>query len=64
MSIIKEIKEMNSKQFNYTYSDAGFYIKDCNGNEYEEAYDPIDIHREYSETDKPIEGEINEREEY
>ena len=38
------------------YSDQGYYIE-RDGVEYEEAYDPTDAHRVYTETDHPIEDE-------
>lgn len=41
-----------------TYSDAGFLIHGgFPDGDYAEAVDPIDMHREYTETDIPIEEE-------
>lgn len=40
-----------------TYSDAGMKIKqDGTDIIYDEAIDPADMHRTYTETDEPIEG--------
>lgn len=52
--IIKESVNINGKKFIHTYSDAGFYIT-RDGVLYEEAYDPAEFNREYTETDIPIE---------
>ena len=54
--IVKENIEISGKDFVKQYSDGGFYIE-RNGAKYSEAIDPADISREYTETDKPIEGE-------
>ena len=51
--LIKEVVTINEIEFNHTYSDAGFYIK-RDGVEYSDAIDPIDIEREYIETDRKI----------
>ena len=48
--LIKEVVTINGIEFNHTYSDAGFYIE-------RDAIDPIDIEREYIETDRKIENE-------
>ncbi len=41
-----------------TYSDAGFMVRNIETGElYSEAIDPISAHREYEETDIPIEVE-------
>lgn len=40
-----------------TYSDAGMMIE-RDGELYEEAVDPEEFNREYTETDQPIESEI------
>lgn len=53
--LIKEIVTINGIEFNHTYSDAGFYIE-RDGVEYSDAIDPIDIEREYIETDRKIEN--------
>lgn len=52
--VIKEVITINGMEFNHTYSDLGFYIE-CDGVQYSDAIDPIDIEREYIETDKKIE---------
>ena len=54
--IIKENIEIGGRTFVKTYSDGGFYIE-RDGERYSNAVDPADIPREYTETDKPIEGE-------
>lgn len=54
--VIKEVIIINETKFNHTYSDLGFYIE-CEGVQYSDAIDPIDIEREYVETDKKIENE-------
>lgn len=51
--VIKEVITINETEFNHTYSDLGFYIE-CEGVEYSDAIDPIDIEREYVETDNKI----------
>lgn len=51
--IVKENMEIGGKAFVKTYSDADFYIE-RDGARYSEAKDPIDIPREYIETDEPI----------
>ena len=54
--IVKENIEIGGKDFVKQYSDGGFYIE-RDGGKYSEAIDPADIPREYTETDKPVEGE-------
>lgn len=54
--VIKEVITINKTEFNHTYSDLGFYIE-CDGVQYSDAIDPIDIEREYIETDRKIENE-------
>lgn len=47
---------INGKEFIKTYSDAGLYIHGGNPEaDYEEAIDPADSGRTYTETDIPIE---------
>ena len=41
---------INGKEFLYTYSDKGLQIE-RDGDVYDEAYDPIDSNRTYTETD-------------
>lgn len=41
---------------NRTYSDVGMMIE-RDGERYEEAIDPIELNRQYVETDEPIESE-------
>ena len=54
--VIKEVIIINETKFNHTYSDLGVYIE-CEGVQYSDAIDPIDIEREYVETDRKIETE-------
>lgn len=54
--VIKEVITINETEFNHTYSDLGSYIE-CDGVQYSDAIDPIDIEREYVETDERIENE-------
>lgn len=44
---------------NRTYSDAGFMIE-REGVRYSEAIDPVEMNRQYIETDEPIEGYTDE----
>lgn len=48
-----EIRTINGREFNYTYSDAGMMIERDHV-KYSEAYDPIDVQRIYTETTEPI----------
>lgn len=47
---------------NRTYSDSGFMVE-CDGVRYEEAIDPAELNRRYTETDEPIEPDMTEIEE-
>ena len=51
--VIKEVIIINETKFNHTYSDLEFYIE-CDGVQYSDAIEPIDIEREYVETDEKI----------
>ena len=42
---------------NRTYSDIGMMIE-RDGERYEEAVDPAELNRQYTETDEPIEKEV------
>lgn len=44
---------------NRTYSDKGMMIE-REGIRYEEAIDPAELNRQYTETDEPIEGETEQ----
>lgn len=44
---------------NRTYSDTGMMIE-RDGVRYDEAIDPAELNRKYTETDEPIENEIDE----
>ena len=51
-----ETRGLHGLEYKYTYSDAGYKIRqDGTGNIYDEAYDPLDTTRTYTETDIPIE---------
>lgn len=57
--LVTETRTIKDREFTYNYSDAGFYIE-RDGAMYEEAYDPIDSGRVYTETDTPIEHDEDE----
>ena len=46
---------LNGRQYTRTYSDTHYIERD--GVEYEEAIDPIDSGRVYTETDRPLESD-------
>ena len=51
-----ETVTINGKQFTHTWSDRGVYIHGGSPeSDYDEAYDPIDSGRTYTETNIPIE---------
>lgn len=52
--IVVEIVTIKDKQYQHTYSDAGFKVE-RDGIRYDEAFDPIDSGRVYVETDECIE---------
>ena len=51
-----EIVTIRGKQFQRTWSDAGYLIE-RDGAQYSEAVDPLDSGRTYTETDVPVETE-------
>lgn len=51
--IITETLVINGKEYTRRYSDLGVYIE-RDGEQYEEAIDPIDSGRVYIETEQPI----------
>ena len=58
--IITEIVIINEKSFTHTYSNTGHYVV-RDGISYEEAYDPVEFERTYTEGDLiPIEEPTNE----
>lgn len=61
--LVTEKRTINEQTFDYTYSDAGFYIE-RDGTVYEEAYDPENSGRVYTETDTPIEPSEDEEQQY
>lgn len=61
--LVTETRTIKDREFTYNYSDAGFYIE-RDGAMYEDAYDPIDSGRVYSETDTPIPHEEDEEAAY
>jgi hypothetical protein len=44
---------------NRTYSDKGMMIE-RDGVRYDEAIDPVEMNRQYTETDEPIEADVEE----
>lgn len=52
--IVKTTKEINGIEYDYTYSDIGMMIE-RDGVRYNEAVDPADSGRIYTETDEPNE---------
>lgn len=54
MAIITEKAIINGVEFMHTYSDIGMKIE-RGGVRYDEAYDPMNTGRVYTETDEPIE---------
>lgn len=54
--IAKETVLIGNKAFVHTYSDCGMKLE-RDGELYDDAFDPAEIGREYTETDKPIESE-------
>ena len=57
--IIKKTKEINGVMYDYAYSDSGFMIE-RDGARYSEAVDPLNSDRVYTESDEPIEIEMDE----
>ena len=57
--IIQTTKEINGVVYDYAYSDSGYMIE-RDGVRYSEAVDPLDPWRVYTETDEPIEIEMDE----
>lgn len=57
--VVKENIKINNKDFIKHYSDEGYYIRKIRTDEiYAEAIDLIEFKREYEETDKKIEDNI------
>ena len=50
MAIVKTTRTLNGHEYDYTYSDAGRYVV-RDGVSYDEAYDPLNSGREYTEGD-------------
>ena len=58
MAIIQETYKVGERDFIRTYSDNGVYIRGGMPEaDYEEANDPADMNRTYTETDIPIGGD-------
>lgn len=53
-----EVVTIRDKQYQRTWSDAGMMIE-RNGARYSEAVDPLNSGRTYTETDEPIEQEMD-----
>ena len=61
MAIVTEIIDMNGRELRRTYSDADKYIiQDETGIEYEEAVDPVELNRTYTESEDTIVHEDND----
>lgn len=59
--IINENITINGKVFVRTYSDAGYQIRqDGTVDIYDEAVDPVEMGRTYTETDIPIERHVSD----
>ena len=59
--IVKENVEINNVHFIYTYSDSQYIIKQVETGElYAEAYDLVEMPKEYEETDIKIDDFNNE----
>ena len=55
--IIQTTKEINGIVYDYAYSDSGFMIE-RDGIRYSEAVDPLNSKRVYTETEEPIEIDL------
>lgn len=54
--IVQEVFDWEGRSLTKTYSNDGFLVRQIEtGDLYGEAVDPTDMHREYEETDIPIE---------
>ena len=53
-----EVVTIRDKQYQRTWSDAGMMIE-RNGARYSEAVDPLNSGRTYTETDEPLEQEMD-----
>lgn len=59
--IVKEKVKINDVDFIYTYSDCQYLIKQTETGElYDEAYDLVELQKEYEETDIKIDDFNNE----
>lgn len=58
--VVKEIKEIDGKQYVYHYSNSGFYIE-RDGVRYSEAIDPLGSEKQYTETTELIENNLEKR---
>lgn len=56
-----ESMTINGREFVRTYSDAGYMIE-RDGIRYEEAVDPAEFGRTYTETDEPVPNQMTETE--
>ena len=58
MALITTTETIDGREFTHNYSDTGYMIEqNGTGILYDDAYDPIDSGRTYTETDQPIEPE-------
>lgn len=59
--IVTENKTIRNHEYLHTYSDKGYYIQSVDDGEYyEDAYDPYNSTRTYTETDTLIPREEND----
>lgn len=58
-----EIVTINGREFTHTYSDSGYKVE-RDGIQYDDAIDPVDLERKYTETDILIDGEEATEEDY
>lgn len=52
--LITETVTINDRQFRHNYSDAGFFIIRNDGQEFEDAYDIMEVDWTYTESDRKI----------
>ena len=60
MALVQESLTIGGRDFIKTYSDQGMKIERQDGILFDDAVDPVDMGRTYTETDIPIEGETAE----
>ena len=55
----KDIVQIGAKTFIHTYSDSGMKLE-RDGELYDDAFDLVELNREYTETDIPVDAEPGE----